>query len=65
MGSSAAQRPNALGGSGVIGQLRYNTDTSGMEVYTGTIWENSAGFIETVPQSDAEDINFEQTLIFG
>ena len=62
---SSAQRPNALGGSGVIGQLRYNTDTSGMEVYTGTIWENSAGFIETVPQSDAEDINFEQTLIFG
>ena len=62
---TSAQRPDALGGSGVVGQLRYNTSTSGMEVYTGTVWENSAGFIETVPQNDAEDINFEQTLIFG
>ena len=47
------------------GTMRENTTTGKMEVYTGTLCENSAGFIETVPLTDAEDINFEQTLIFG
>ena len=62
---TTAQRPENLGNPSTQGQLRYNTTLSRMEVYTGSVWENSAGFIETVPLNDAEDINFEQTLIFG
>ena len=50
---------------GVQGQLRWNSLFGKLEVWTGSLWENSAGFIETVPQNDAEDINFEQSLIFG
>ena len=50
---------------GVQGQLRWNSLFGNLEVWTGSLWENSAGFIETVPQNDAEDINFEQSLIFG
>ena len=62
---TTAQRPENLGNPSTQGQLRFNTTLSRMEVYTGSVWENSAGFIETVPLNDAEDINFEQTLIFG
>ena len=50
---------------GVQGQLRWNSLFGKLEVWTGSLWENSAGFIETVPQNDAEDINIEQSLIFG
>jgi len=50
---------------GVTGQLRWNSLFGKLEVWTGVIWENSAGFIETVPKSDAEDINFTESLIFG
>ena len=62
---TTAQRPENLGNPSTAGQLRYNTTLSRMEVYTGSVWENSAGFIETVPLNDAQDINFEQSLIFG
>ena len=50
---------------GVQGQLRWNSLFGKLEVWTGSIWENGAGFIETVPTEDANEINFEQSLIFG
>jgi len=50
---------------GVQGQLRWNALFGKLEVFTGSIWENGAGFIETVPTEDANEINFEQSLIFG
>jgi len=50
---------------GVQGQLRWNALFGKLEVFTGSIWENGAGFIETVPTEDAEEINFEQSLILG
>jgi len=50
---------------GETGQLRWNALLEKLEVFTGSIWENGAGFIETVPTEDGQDINFEMNLILG
>ena len=50
---------------GETGQLRWNALLEKLEVFTGSIWENGAGFIETVPTEDGQDINFEINLILG
>ena len=49
----------------VQGQLRWNALFGKLEVFTGSIWENGAGFIETVPTEDANEINFQMFLILG
>ena len=48
---------------GETGQLRWNALLEKLEVFTGSIWENGAGFIETVPTEEGQDINFEMNLI--
>jgi len=50
---------------GETGQLRWNALLEKLEVFTGSIWENGAGFIETVPTEDGQDINFEMNLILS
>ena len=50
---------------GETGQLRWNALLEKLEVFTGSIWENGAGFIETVPLNEGQDINFEMNLILG
>ena len=50
---------------GTQGQLRWNSLFGKLEVWTGSIWENGAGFIETVPLDEGQDINFEMNLILG
>ena len=41
-----------------IGHIRYNTEQEYLEVYTGTEWQISIGQVESLLESEVEDLNF-------
>jgi hypothetical protein len=47
------------------GMMRYNTDTSIVEIYTGTAWVSVAGASSGITIGIAEDIALTSALIFG
>jgi hypothetical protein len=48
-----------------LGQVRYNTDDSRVEVYDGTNWVSVAGSASGITRNDAEEIALATVLVLG
>jgi len=52
-------------GTGILGQLRWNTQESLLEIFDGSNWIDAEGFVEEVSQDVDDLLNFEASLILG
>ena len=52
-------------GVGILGQLRWNTQESLLEIFDGSNWIDAEGFVEEVSQDVDDLLNFEASLILG